>query len=63
MLASRDDIRSAACCQLVRGAWEEGTLDDTTLQPGQETAFHLNLYTTYCFTDDMVVLGQGAIQR
>jgi hypothetical protein len=46
-----------------RCAWREATLDDTTLQPGQETAFHLNLYTTYCFTDDMVVLGQGAIQR
>jgi hypothetical protein len=46
-----------------RCAWEESTLADTTLQPGQEAAFHLNLYTTYCFTDDMVVVGQGAIQR
>ena len=39
--------------------WREATLDDTTLRTGQETAFQCNLYTTYCFADDMTVVGQG----
>jgi hypothetical protein len=45
-----------------RCGWSEATLDNTTLQPGQETAFQLNLYTTYCFTDELAILGQGATQ-
>jgi hypothetical protein len=43
-----------------RCEWREATLVDTTLQPGQETAFQRNLYTTLCFTDNFVIVGQGA---
>jgi hypothetical protein len=44
-----------------RCAWRETALEVTILQPGQETAFQRNMYSTYCFTENTVIVGQGAV--
>jgi hypothetical protein len=46
--------------KLDRCTWREAVLDDVVLQPGQETAFHLDYYSSACVDDSLVVVGQGA---
>jgi hypothetical protein len=41
-------------------AWQEANLDSATLQPGEETSFHLSPYSAACASGDLVIVGQGA---
>ena len=43
-------------------AWKATVVDALTLQPGDETSFHLDNYYSACVTEDLMVLGQGAYQ-
>jgi hypothetical protein len=40
-------------------AWQEAALDSATLQPGEQTSFHLSHYSAACASGDLLIVGQG----
>lgn len=42
--------------------WREAVIGDEILLPGQDTSFTISNYSSGCISDNLIVVGQGAIQ-